>query len=110
MESFYRMMRKKHSVLFEDGEPTGGTWNYDSQNRKKWKGSPAIPKLTPTHSEDLSPILHEIQESGIRTIGQIDLHNFHWTITTGAGARPVGRILRKAVAALWGLPGCHAHG
>ena len=86
MESFYRMMRKKHSVLFKDGEPAGGTWNYDAQNRKKWKGTPAIPKLTPTHSEELSPILHEIQDSGIRTIGQIDLHNFHWTTTT-EGAR-----------------------
>ena len=82
MESFYRMMRRKHGVLFEGGQPTGGSWNYDAQNRKKWKGAPAIPKITPAHSEELSPILYEIEESGIRTIGHIDLHNFHWTTTT----------------------------
>ncbi len=82
MESFYRMMRKKHGILYKDGAPTGGTWNYDAQNRKKWKGSPAIPEVTQPHQEDLGPILRQIQESGIRTIGQIDLQNFHWTITT----------------------------
>jgi len=34
MEYFYREMRKKYSVLMEQGGPTGGQWNYDSENRK----------------------------------------------------------------------------
>lgn len=83
MESFYRMMRKKHGVLFENGKPAGGTWNYDSQNRKKWKGTPPIPAL-PSMDQDIESILREIQEAGIKTIGRIDTTNFQWTTTTEA--------------------------
>jgi deoxyribodipyrimidine photolyase-related protein len=80
MESFYRMMRKKHGVLFENGQPTGGTWNYDAQNRKKWGGSPAVPPPL-KQNKDIGEILKQIGESGIRTIGQIDASNFNWAIT-----------------------------
>ncbi len=34
MEYFYREMRRKHSVLIDHGEPIGGQWNYDAENRK----------------------------------------------------------------------------
>jgi deoxyribodipyrimidine photolyase-related protein len=34
MEHFYRHMRTRHSILMDDGKPTGGKWNYDRQNRK----------------------------------------------------------------------------
>jgi deoxyribodipyrimidine photolyase-related protein len=35
MEFFYRWMRAQHRVLVEsDGEPVGGRWNFDSENRK----------------------------------------------------------------------------
>ena len=40
MESFYRMMRKKHQILMVGDQPEGGRWNYDQSNRKKWKGDP----------------------------------------------------------------------
>ncbi|MEM9354128.1 MAG: cryptochrome/photolyase family protein [Planctomycetota bacterium] len=33
LEFFYRELRRKHGVLLEDGEPTGGKWNYDAANR-----------------------------------------------------------------------------
>lgn len=34
METFYRRMRKEHDVLMDAGEPVGGTWNLDTENRK----------------------------------------------------------------------------
>jgi deoxyribodipyrimidine photolyase-related protein len=34
MEFFYREMRRKHGILMDGGQPTGGDWNYDSSNRK----------------------------------------------------------------------------
>ncbi len=34
MEYFYREVRRKTGILMEDGQPTGGQWNYDHDNRK----------------------------------------------------------------------------
>ena len=34
MESFYRHIRKEIGILMVNGQPEGGTWNYDHANRK----------------------------------------------------------------------------
>jgi deoxyribodipyrimidine photolyase-related protein len=35
LENFYRQQRRKHEVLLtRKGQPVGGEWNYDSENRK----------------------------------------------------------------------------
>ena len=48
LEYFYREMRKRHDVLMDsNGEPTGGEWNFDHDNResfKKSKGPGELPK------------------------------------------------------------------
>ncbi len=37
LEYFYRLMRKKHSILIdEEGNPIGGQWNFDQDNRKPY--------------------------------------------------------------------------
>jgi deoxyribodipyrimidine photolyase-related protein len=45
MEFFYRMMRERHGVLMEGGEPTGGRWNFDADNRSGFgrKGPGLVP-------------------------------------------------------------------
>jgi len=79
MESFYRNMRKKHSVLMENDKPLTGKWNYDEDNRKK------LPKnhkpITPlVFKNNVSKILTEIHKTDIKTIGTIDAENFVWPI------------------------------
>ncbi len=34
MEFFYREMRRETGLLMDDGQPVGGQWNYDAENRK----------------------------------------------------------------------------
>ncbi|MEN9824625.1 MAG: hypothetical protein RI953_370 [Pseudomonadota bacterium] len=34
LENFYRKMRVKLNLLMENGQPLGGSWNYDEQNRQ----------------------------------------------------------------------------
>jgi len=34
MEDFYRAQRRRFDVLMDAGEPTGGRWNYDHENRE----------------------------------------------------------------------------
>ncbi|MDX2182191.1 MAG: cryptochrome/photolyase family protein [Bryobacteraceae bacterium] len=33
MEFFYREMRRRHEVLMDGGQPVGGQWNFDHENR-----------------------------------------------------------------------------
>ncbi len=34
LEYFYRELRRRHGVLMKDGEPEGGQWNFDADNRE----------------------------------------------------------------------------
>jgi deoxyribodipyrimidine photolyase-related protein len=35
MEDFYRSQRRRFNVLMDDGEPCGGRWNFDADNRQR---------------------------------------------------------------------------
>jgi deoxyribodipyrimidine photolyase-related protein len=45
MEFFYRMMRERRGVLMDGGEPAGGRWNFDADNRSGFgrKGPGLVP-------------------------------------------------------------------
>jgi deoxyribodipyrimidine photolyase-related protein len=34
LEYFYRELRQRHNILMEDGQPAGGQWNFDADNRE----------------------------------------------------------------------------
>ncbi len=36
MEFFYRWMRQRENVLMDDGNPAGGRWNFDADNRQSF--------------------------------------------------------------------------
>ena len=44
MESFYRSMRERTGILMQDGEPEGGRWNFDAENRKPWPANRKPPE------------------------------------------------------------------
>ena len=79
LESFYRMLRKKHSVLMDGANPLTGKWNYDSENRKKLPKNhkPTSPLV---FNNDVSEIANQIKKTDIKTIGTIDASNFVWPI------------------------------
>lgn len=44
MDRFYRRVRQDSGILMEaDGQPLGGQFSYDAENRKPWKGEPPAP-------------------------------------------------------------------
>ncbi len=80
MENFYRMLRKKHGVLMEGGQPLTGKWNYDSDNRKKLPKNhkPTAPLV---FDNDVSGILDEINKTDIKTIGNVHPKTFVWPVS-----------------------------
>ena len=78
MESFYRMMRKKHGILMaSESNPEGGKWNYDQSNRKKWQGDPKIPHER-GFRKDATDILKELEKAEVKTFGNIPKNNLSW--------------------------------
>lgn len=56
MEYFYRWMRKRFQLLMQDGQPIGGQWNYDADNRQSFaKGGPeSIPERIHFGHDDIT--------------------------------------------------------
>ncbi|WP_374285396.1 cryptochrome/photolyase family protein [Novosphingobium sp.] len=44
MEHFYRLMRRKTGLLMDGGEPAGGRWNFDAENRSRADPDLAMPR------------------------------------------------------------------
>jgi deoxyribodipyrimidine photolyase-related protein len=84
MESFYRMMRKEHSILLDGKEPIGGKWNYDADNRESLPENHDVikPKL---FNKDVSDLVEMISSQGVETIGNIDATKFFWPTTYEEG-------------------------
>jgi deoxyribodipyrimidine photolyase-related protein len=51
MDAFYKHVRRKSGVLMDGGEPAGGRFSFDTENRKPWKGTPPAP-VPPTFRPD----------------------------------------------------------
>lgn len=77
MESFYRMMRKKHAVLMVADQPLDGKWNFDHNNRNQYKNEFPIP-FPLEFNKNVAEIVAEITTQNITTIGTIDAEHFNW--------------------------------
>jgi len=82
MEYFYRTMRQQYKVLMKDGQPVGGQWNFDAENRKGFgKSGP----------KDLPPTLTFAQDTITRSVMALvekmlpdhpgQLSKFNWPVT-----------------------------
>ena len=81
MEYFYRDLRRRFGILVEpDGEPRGGRWNFDEDNRAKWPGDPPAPPW-PWQRHDLRALWAEIETAGVQTIGAPSAEAFGWPLT-----------------------------
>jgi len=78
MEYFYRYMRKRYNIMMlDDKNPEGGKWNFDHNNRNKWKGEHLIPSKKDT-IENALDIVITLEKEKIETIGKIDAKRFNW--------------------------------
>ncbi len=81
MENFYRDMRKKYDILLDDnGEPEGGKWNLDAENRQPPKEKMDIPPPFKSDPDDITKdVLKLVGERFEDHFG--DLEPFHFAVT-----------------------------
>jgi len=80
MEHFYRHMRRRWQVLLDaGGEPEGGQWNFDHENRKRWPGTPPEPAdWRPQH--DHSVLWDMVQRAGVASFGDPQAAVLRWPL------------------------------
>ena len=104
MEEFYRWQRQRLNVLIEpDGEPSGGKWNYDTENRepppkdgRDWPEPElfeidAIDEKIRAHIDELSPNVFGAAWNGL------------WPTTSAQAEQRLDRVIRDV------LPGFGPH-
>ena len=82
MEFFYRKMRQQYKVLMEDGQPTGGQWNFDADNRKGFgkAGPKNVPKALVFEQDQITKnVLKLVTQRFAEHPGS--LSNFNWPVT-----------------------------
>ncbi|NNG12716.1 MAG: cryptochrome/photolyase family protein [Halobacteria archaeon] len=82
MEHFYRFMRKRSGILMEGGQPLGGRWNYDAENRGHFgRKGPGLLPLPPGFTPDAitEEVLALVAREFPRHPGELD--DFDWPVT-----------------------------
>jgi deoxyribodipyrimidine photolyase-related protein len=81
MEFFYREMRKTYSILMDDdGQPLGGEWNFDKENRKPPKaGMTSPPRLSHQKSGITLDVLTLVKARFSHHFGTLE--PFHYAVT-----------------------------
>jgi deoxyribodipyrimidine photolyase-related protein len=80
MEFFYREMRRKTGLLMEGGEPAGGQWNFDHDNRKALPDDAFLPRRRRFAPDAATREVLDMVEA--RFAGHFgDLEPFGWAVT-----------------------------
>lgn len=96
MESFYRMLRRKHNILMEGTKPLFGQWNFDQQNRKKLPAAEQPPEPL-LFQHDVQAIYASIQEAGIETMGSVNPANFTWPLNREESLRLLSYFIQHGL-------------
>ncbi|MEA3388064.1 MAG: cryptochrome/photolyase family protein, partial [Pseudomonadota bacterium] len=98
MEFFYRDMRRKTGLLLDrDGQPEGGQWNYDADNRKPAPGRDLLmPQPIRFRPDSVTKeVLAMVADRFADHIGSLD--HFHFAVTRPDALRQQQRFLDEAL-------------
>ncbi|WP_445819032.1 cryptochrome/photolyase family protein [Aquabacterium sp. A3] len=100
MEWFYRWMRQEHRVLMDpEGQPVGGQWNYDEDNRQPYPKTGPGPIPAPARFEPdalTQEVLNLVRHRFAGHPGQLD--GFIWPVTRSQALVALDTFIRTRLA------------
>ena len=77
MDAFYQFMRKTHECLLENGNPVGGKWSFDTENREKPDPKMKIPTPKSFEPDEITLDVIELVKTRCDAhFGSLDNFNF----------------------------------
>src|SRR6056297_1167614 len=97
MEGFYREVRRATGILMEEGQPVGGRWNYDAENRQR-PPPDATPPPFPSFEEDelTREVRREVEAAMPDRWGDAD--PFRWPVTRADALRALDAFVTERLA------------
>lgn len=99
LEYFYRELRKRFDVLMEDGDPAGGSWNFDKENRgafgKQGPGDLRSPRSS-NPDETTQAVIDLVNDRFAEHPGSLDA--FDWPVTVGDARRTLTDFVKHRLA------------
>ena len=100
LEYFYRQMRKTHQVLLDqDGNPEGGQWNFDENNRKPFsKKGPGL--ITPLMEFSIDEITKEVIDyvNVVYKDHPGSIEKFNWPVTRSQALEALSDFVENRLA------------
>ncbi len=106
MEYWYRQLRERFNILMENGQPVGGQWNFDAENRASFgkRGPPPIPAPTRIEPDAITrDVLTLVNERFASHSGQ--LTHFAWPVTREQSLQALAGFIEERLPD-FGLYGC----
>jgi deoxyribodipyrimidine photolyase-related protein len=97
METFYREMRKRYNILMDGKEPLTGKWNYDHDNRNKFRDPLMLkePKVFPKNVSEITDLLARMK---VETMGTIEEKNFEWPVSREESLQVLDHFCEKLLS------------
>ena len=98
MEYFYRDMRRETGLLMSaGGEPAGGQWNYDSDNRQRYDGTPPCPPRFVVEPDDITrDVITLVKDRFDHHFG--DAEPFHFAVTRREALAALDHFIDQGLA------------
>jgi len=99
MEHFYREMRREHGLLMDDGQPAGGEWNFDAENRKKLPASAVVPdRLRFAPDPTTRAVIALVEQKFSGNFGGVE--EFAWPVTRADALRALDDFIEAGLPRL----------
>ncbi len=96
LEYFYRELRQRHAVLMQDGQPVGGQWNFDADNRESFgrAGPGVLPQRATFEPDALTrEVIALVNARFAQHPGTLD--SFAWPVTREQALQALRRFIEQ---------------
>ena len=96
LEYWYRELRQRFNILMEDGEPVGGQWNFDTDNRLSFgkSGPPPVPAPFSIKPDLITQeVIDTVEKMFPNHVGALD--NFSWPVNRAQALQALDMFINE---------------